>query len=111
MSTLLPKDANGQTIPAIKMKDGGAHSISTSATSARNSTAFDANTVVISIYCTQDVYLKFGASDVVATASDHFFPAGTYYDVAIADAGGQKYTHLAALRVSADGALYISEKE
>lgn len=111
MTTKLPTDNSGNPIPALRMKASGAHSISTSSSSARNSTAFSDDTRVISLYATQDVYLNFGGSSVTATSSGHFFPAGVYYDVAIGGDGTGHYTHVAALRVSADGVLKISEKE
>lgn len=111
MTTMLPKDADNNVIPAVRLKGSKAHSITTTATSAKNSTAFDASTRIISLFATEDVYVKFGDSSVTATASDHFFPKGIYYDFAI---GGDKvghYTHVAALQVSTGGTLYISEKE
>ena len=111
MPTLLPQDSDENPIPVMRLKDGGAHSIAATASSARNSTAFDAETVVVSIYADVPVYLKFGGTSVTATTSDHFFPAGIYYDVAI---GGERMghsTHLAVLRAdSTDGTVYVSEK-
>lgn len=111
MATLLPTDLNDNPIPAIRLKDGGAHSITTSGTSARNSTAFDENTKVISLYATEDVYIKCGGASVTATTSDHFFPKGVYYDLAVAGEGTAQYTHIAVLQVSTAGTVYISEKE
>lgn len=110
MTTKLPLDSNDNPIPALRLKDGGAHVIATSAASARNSTAFDADTRVISVYATEDVYLNFGDSSVSATTSDHFFPAGVYYDVALGGGATAHDTYVAALRVSTNGQLYISEK-
>lgn len=111
MTTLLPVDSDNHPIPAVRLKPSGAHALSATVASARNANGFDAATRVVSLYATAPVYVKFGGADVVATASDHYFPAGVYYDFAL---GGDKvphYTHLAVLRVSADGAVYISEKE
>ena len=105
MATLLPTDLNDNPIPAIRLKSGGAHSISSGASSTRNSTAFETDTKVISLYATEDVYVKCGDSSVTATASDHFFPKGVYYDLAA------QYTHIAVLQVSTAGTVYISEKE
>lgn len=110
MSTNLPLDSNGNAIPALRLKSGGAHSVATSASSARNVSAFSDGTRVISLYATEDVYLAFGDSSVVATSADHFFPAGVYYDVAIGGNDQGHFTHVAALRVSGDGMLYVSEK-
>ncbi len=111
MSTFLPQDSNDNPIPALRLKDGAAHSIAASGTSARNSTAFDADTRVASLYATESVYVAFGDSSVVATSSDHYFPAGVYYDVSI---GGDKTahnTHIAVLAVGTSGDVYVSEKE
>lgn len=111
MTTLLPRDSENNIIPTIRLKASGAHSIAASTTSARNSTAFNIDTRVISLYATVPVFVKFGTSAVTATASDHYFPSGVYYDFSI---GGDKvghYTHVAVIRASADGTVYISEKE
>ncbi len=111
MTTLLPQDQNDNPIPALRMKNSGAHSISVSASSTRNSNAFAENTRVVSIYADTPIYIAFGDSSVTATTSDHFFPAGIYYDVAIGGDKSAHYTHIATLQVSESGNLYISEKE
>lgn len=80
--------------------------------SARNATGFAADTQVVSLYATVPVYVKFGTSAVAATSSDHYFPAGVYYDFSIGGGKVNHYTHVAVLRVgSSDGAVYVSEKE
>lgn len=113
MTTLLPKDADNNIIPAMRLKPDGAHTLAATASSARNTTAFDAGTKVVSIYATDAVYLKFGDATVTAAATDHYFPAGVYYDFAISsgDAKGPHNTHVAVLRASSDCTVYISEKE
>ena len=111
MTTLLPKDSNDNAIPALRLKENGAHNIAISATSTRNTTAFDAETKIISLYTDVPAYLAFGDSSITATTSDHYFPAGIYYDVSIGGDHSAHYTHIAALQVSQAGTLYISEKE
>lgn len=111
MPTLMPKDSDNNSIPALRLKNNGAHSINVSSTSARNSTAFGTDTRVISLYATVPVYLKLGDNTVTATSSDHYFPAGVYYDIAISSGKSAHNTNIAALRASNDGVLYISEKE
>ncbi len=111
MTTKLSLDTNDNPIPALRLKDSGAYSFSTGLTSVRNTAGFDADTRVISVYATQDAYLAFGDSVVSAAATDHFFPAGTYYDFAIGGDGTGHNTHIAALRIYTDGVVYISEKE
>ncbi len=95
----------------MRLRVGRAHSISAGATSARNTTAFQDDTQVVSVYADVPVYINFGGSTVTATTSDHYFPAGVYYDIAIGGGRTGHYTHMAVLRVSADGTVRISEKE
>ena len=113
MTTLLPKDADNNAIPALRLRDGGAHNISITGAAARNITAFDEGTKVVSIYSTVAVYLKFGDNTVNATTADHYFPAGTYYDIAISGGSGKgaHNAYVSVLRFDEDGAIYISEKE
>ncbi len=111
MPTYLPVDSNNNPIPAMRFKTDGAHSISATSTSARNSTSFASNTRVISVYATGPVYIKFGDSSVTASSSDHYFPEGVYYDIAIGGDNVGQFTHVAVLRVTDDCNVYISEKE
>ena len=111
MTTLLPQDSNDNPIPALRLKSGGAHQITIGASSARNTTALDDDTRIISIYSDTAIYIAYGDSSITATTSDHYFPAGIYYDIAIGGDNSAHYTHLAALQVSDAGTLYISEKE
>ena len=66
---------------------------------------------MVSIYATQNVYVKFGDNTVEATSADHFYPAGIYYDVAIGGDMQEHWTHISVLRATTDGVVYISEKE
>lgn len=114
MPTLLPKDADNNIIPALRLRGtGGAHSIAATVTSARNATAFNPETKVVSVYATGPVYLRFGTSSITASPTDHYYPSGVYYDFAISggDGKGPRFTHLAVLRASADCTVYVSEKE
>lgn len=110
MSTLLPTDQNNNPIPAMRFRDGGAHKITAGATSARNIMAFDSATQIVSLYATVPVYVKFGNSTVTATTSDHYFPAGIYYDIAVGGDGTNHKTHVAVLQESSGGFVYVSEK-
>lgn len=113
MATLMPKDADNNIIPALRLKSsGGAHAITATSTSARNATAFAATTKVVSLYATGPVYVRFGNNAVSASATDHYFPQGVYYDFAIS--GGEKGSHsayIAVKAVSTDCVVYVSEKE
>lgn len=112
MTTLLPKDADNNAIPAMRLKSGGAQTIAVTDTSARNASALDADTKVVGLYAPEAVYLAVGDATVVATSGDHYLPGGFYYDIAISGgAAGAQATHIAALAVGDDTTLYISEKE
>lgn len=111
MPTLMPTDSNDNAIPALRLKPSGAHTIAATATSARNTAAFNAETKIVSLYATVPVYVNFGDQTVTATTSDHYFPAGLYYDIALGGDQSAQFTHIAVLRVSTSGTLYISEKE
>ena len=111
MTTLLPTDADDNPIPAVRLKAGGAHTIATSGVSARNAIAFDSETRIVSLYASEDVYVKFGDAGVSATSADHFFPKGVYYDFAVGGDRTPHYTHVAVLQVTTGGNFYVSEKE
>lgn len=111
----MPKDDGGTPIPALKLKrTGGAHKITVSGTTARNSVAFADTTTgvqnaqkVISLYSTTDCFIRFGDSSIVATTDDHFYPAGLFYDFAV----NANDTHVAVIQATAGGTLYASERE
>lgn len=111
MTTLMPRDVNDTPIPALRLKQGGAHSLVVGASSARTPTAFSPGTRIISLYSDVPVYIAFGDDTVTADNTTHYFPAGFYYDVSIGGDDREQYTHLAALQVENSGTLYISEKE
>ena len=75
MPTFLPTDDNNNPIPALRLRDGGAHKITVGSAAAKNTMAFDPGTQVVSVYATAPVFLKFGGASVAATTSDHYFPA------------------------------------
>ncbi|HEY8963782.1 MAG TPA: hypothetical protein VIN59_04885 [Alphaproteobacteria bacterium] len=109
--TYLPLDDDQNPIPALKLRASGAHHFNVTGTAARNSTGFNVDTRIVSVYATGPVYLKFGDNTVTATTSDHYFPSGLYYDFAI---GGDKTTqsgYISALKADTDCVIYISEKE
>lgn len=111
MPTFLPTDDNNNPIPALRLKGNAAHSISATTSSARNSTGFGSDTQVVSLYATVPVFVRFGDSGVTATSSDHYFPAGIYYDFAIGGESTGKSGYVAVLRAdSTNGTVYVSEK-
>jgi hypothetical protein len=84
--TYMPVDLNNVSIPALALRAGGAHKISASTTSARNTVAFHKGTRVVSVYASEPVYIAFGGADVTASNTGHYFPAGVYYNFSIGGA-------------------------
>lgn len=110
MSSHLPRDDNGFPIPVLSLRPDGAHKIAAGPVSQKNAAAFAATTRVVSIYATGPVFMRFGGADVAAAATDHYFPAGVYYDFSV-QADQVKYTHAAFLQAATGCDVYISEKE
>ena len=98
--TLLATDDYGQRIQALRP---GTAQVVPIGSSSRLSAAFVAATTVVRLVSTAHCFLAFGSSPE-ATAADHYLPAGVpeYFRVAPGE-------RIAAIRVSADGALYLSE--
>jgi hypothetical protein len=105
----MPLDQRGNPVPTLGYLDGGDFVLTVTATSARNSTPFNAQTRVISIYATVPCFIRLGNNTVTATTGDHFIPDGTYLDIAVGP--NTKDRHLAVIRATSDGTLYISERE
>jgi hypothetical protein len=105
----MPIDQRGNPVPVLGYLDGGDFTLAISNTSARNATPFNAQTKVISIFATVPCFIRLGDNTVTATSGDHFIPDGTYLDIAVN--GNTKDRHLAVIRTSTDGTLYVSERE
>ena len=109
--TTLPRDNDNTPMPALRLNPNGAHDLAATDASARNTTAFDSDTRIISVYATGAVRIKFGDATVTATATDHYFPSGLYYDFAIGGGKTVHTPHIAVLAEDADCEVYISEKQ
>jgi hypothetical protein len=110
MSTLLPTDANNFPIPALRLRTGASHTIAVTATSARNSVAFNAATRVISLCATVPMFVRLGDNTATAVVTDHYIPAETVIDIAVAGDDEQTASYVAAIRLASNGTLYVSEK-
>lgn len=110
-TTQLPKDSAGNAIPVLAVKPAGGQKVTVTTTSARQTTAFASTTQVVSLYATEDMYVNFGAVTVTALTTTSFFLAkGIYKDFAVNDRDDLAFTHVAAIRATADGVLYVHER-
>lgn len=118
----MPVDDNGNPVPCITLKEGGAHKILnvSSSAAAKNTVPFQDDTVVISLYADNPVYIKFldGPNDTPATADDHYYPAGVYYNFHLGGRVGASYAagtntpnkkYISILAVSSTANVYVSE--
>lgn len=106
--TSMPNDNLGRPLPTLGFADGGAKTIAITGSSTRNATPIASDVRVISLYATTACFLRFGDATVTASNTDHFLPGGVYLDVAVGPDTKDRY--IAALRSSADGTLYVSER-
>ena len=111
MPTLMPVDSRNHPIPALRFASGKAHAIGVTATTARNATAFSADTRVVLIYATGPVYLQTGDATVTASSTDHFFPEGVYFALSLGSNLRTRHDHIAVIRADGDCILHISEME
>lgn len=103
---LLPVDGNGNPVDVLRLRSGGAQQIAFTNSSARQASAFAADLIAVSVYATKDCFIKTGDNTATAANTDHFLPAGFYTTVAL-----KGHTHIAVIRSSENGTLYISELE
>lgn len=110
-NTTLPKDSAGNPIPVLSVAPLKGQKIASTASSARNGVALGGNTQVVSLYATEDCYIEFGDSTVAANTNTSFFLAkGIYKDFSVNDKNEMKFTHIAVIRATADGTLYLHER-
>lgn len=111
--TAAPVGSNGEILQVLRYRQGDtfAHQVSTSTTTARNATGFNAETRVIEVRSTVDCFFQQGDGTITATTASHFLPADTERLVALGGENQTQYTHIAAILVAGTGTLYISEME
>lgn len=101
--TELPNDINSKPIQALY--PARANNVTVTGTTARSS-AVGGMVKVVELTPTVDMFIKMGDSTVNATTSDIFIAAGVVYDFHM-----KGNTHIAAIRSSTSGTLYITELE
>jgi len=104
-----PKDDNNNPIPILPLKAAGGQKVSIAAASAR-STAVTTQAVTLHANC--NCYVEVGDSTVTAsTSTSHYLPELQTYDISTGILFGTSDTkHIAVIRDTADGVLFISER-
>ena len=104
-----PKDDNNNPIPILPLKASGGQKVSIAAASAR-STAITTQAVTLHANC--NCYVEVGDSTVTAsTSTSHYLPELQTYDVSTGIQFGSPGTkYVAVIRDTADGVLFISER-
>jgi hypothetical protein len=102
--TIQLRDGAGHIIPGA-FTFGAHRNVATAATSARTAADFLDTTRLVRVVCTAACYIEFGDEDVVADNTGILVPALMDYLIPV-PAGA---TRLAAIRVSGDGLLGVTE--
>ena len=105
MSGLGPR---GTSATPVAILGGQTHAISFTGTSARNATAFNTSTRVLSaMVADQNCYIQAGDSTVVATTASTYLASGAVYTFGI----DSNITHIAVIQVTAGGTLRFFESK
>ena len=104
-----PKDENNNAIPILPLKASGGQKVTIAAASARSTAV---TTQAITLHANCNCYVEIGDSTVIAsTSTSHYLPELQTYDIATGIAFGVADTrHIAVIRDTADGILFISER-
>ena len=104
-----PKDENNNAIPILPLKASGGQSVAVAAASARSTAV---STQAVTLHATSNCFVEIGDATVIAsTSTSHYLPELQTYDIGTGIAFGAADTrHVAVIRDTADGVLYISER-
>lgn len=110
-ATLLPRDVNGGMIQVMRPTPGEAQVVSVAVATARTSAAFSAGCRAVELRATVAMFVRFGDSTVEAAATDSYLHAGETVIYSLGGTKSIKSTHVAAIRASGDGSLYVNEMD
>ena len=104
-----PIDDNNYAIPILPLKSGGGQSVAVGAGSARST---GVTTQAVTLHATANCFVEIGDATVDASVTtSHYLPELQTYDIATGILFGAPDTrHIAVIRDTADGVLFISER-
>ena len=104
-----PIDDNNYAIPILPLKVGGGQKVTIGAASTRSTAV---TTQAVTLHATTNCFVEVGDATVVAsTSTSHYLPELQTYDVSTGILFGTSDTrHIAVIRDTADGVLFISER-
>tara|TARA_B100001093_G_scaffold481380_1_gene512062 strand:+ start:361 stop:690 length:330 start_codon:yes stop_codon:yes gene_type:complete len=104
-----PKDDNNNPIPILPLKAGGGQSVAIGEASARSTAV---TTQAVTLHATTNCFIEIGDATVVASnTTSHYLPELQTYDVSTSILFGTADTkNIAVIRDTADGVLFISER-
>jgi hypothetical protein len=103
---LQPIDEQKNPVPVLRLGATTLRTFTSTSAATGALVAAGAAAKVYTLHADQDVYVAVGGSAVAATANDFRLVAHTYVDVVV----GPEAPYVAALRVSADGTLRLTER-
>ena len=108
MGLKLPLDDNGRAIPILGFRFRGCQKVALGATSARNATAIDADTRIVTIATTGNCRFEVGDAAVTADAgASPLLLANSYIDIPLTES--ERYVAFVA-EGGATGDAYIMER-
>ena len=104
-----PKDENNNAIPILPLKASGGQNIAVAAASARSTAV---STQAVTLHATSNCFVEIGDATVTAsTTTSHYLPELQTYDLGTGISfGTADQRFIAVIRDTADGVLYISER-
>ena len=104
-----PKDDNNNPIPILPLKASGGQSVAIGAGSLRSTAV---TTQAVTLHATANCFVEIGDSTVTAsTSTSHYLPELQTYDISTGILfGTADERFIAVIRDTADGVLYISER-
>ena len=104
-----PIDDNNYAIPILPLKAGSGQKVTIGAASARSAAV---TTQAVTLHANCNCFVEVGDSTVIAsTSTSHYLPELQTYDIATGILFGAPDTrHIAVIRDTADGVLFISER-
>ena len=104
-----PIDDNNYAIPILPLKASGGQSVDIGASSLRST---GVTTQAVTLHATANCFVEIGESTVDASVTtSHYLPELQTYDISTSIVFGTSDTrHIAVIRDTADGVLFISER-
>lgn len=108
-----PRDDGNEPIPVLGYKQGAGYQVPFTTSASNTSPTISDSVRVVTLYSTQDCFFETASiGDEANTESSHFLPQGIPYDISLGTETDARlnFKLIAVIGATADGVLYISER-